>query len=440
MAVAIRKNLRNFIAVVVLVILALLTSYVIVQHQRLRIPILEAKPFELKADFQTAQAVVPGQGQTIDVAGVPIGEVQDVQLVSGVAQVTFGIDPKFLPIYKNATILMRPRTGLKDMFFELDPGTKSAGVIKGGGVVPLANTAPDVNLDEILAALDGDTRAYLRVLIVGAGQGLNGQAHNLGRLLGSVGPLNRDVARVSKLVAERRQNLADLVHNLSVLTKTVGQHSGDITQLVDSSNSALSAIAVQDPNVQRAIADLPGAVSKLRGAFGAITPFANALGPAFNDLRPFARNLPRLNSSVTDLANTVTPVIKNRIRPLVRTARPDIPPLRGAATKLSAATPKLTVVTRQINHLANMAAYNPGGANPPGSPGRDEGYLYWAAWLGHNGNLVFDSQDANGLFRRIYLTASCSNIRNLFNSSPLAPLIAGLDLGALTGPTGVCPP
>jgi phospholipid/cholesterol/gamma-HCH transport system substrate-binding protein len=436
MAYAIRKNLRNFIAIVVLLIVALLTSYVILQHQRLRIPILESKPFELKADFQTAQAVVPGQGQTIDVAGVPIGEVEDVQLVNGVAQVTFGIDRKYLPIYKNATILMRPRTGLKDMFFQLDPGSKSAGVVDEGGTIPLANTAPDVNLDEILAELDGDTRAYLRVLLVSGGQGLDGQSKNLGKLLGSVGPLNHDVARVSRLVAERRQNLADLIHNLSDLTKEVGKHSGDINQLITESNSALSAIAVQDPDVQRAIAELPGAVSKLHNALDATTPFANALGSAFNDLRPFARHLPAMNSSLTDLANTVTPVIRNRIRPLVRAARPDIPALRGAANKLAGATPKLTSLARQINHLGNMAAFNPHGAQAPGTPNRDEGYLYWVAWLGHNGNLVFDSQDANGLFRRIYLTASCANINNLLSSNPLAGTISGLD--RLTGVGDPC--
>ena len=37
--------------------------------------------------------------------------------------VTFGVDRDFLPIYKDATILLRPQTGLKDMFFEMDPGT-----------------------------------------------------------------------------------------------------------------------------------------------------------------------------------------------------------------------------------------------------------------------------------------------------------------------------
>ena len=146
----------------------------IVQNQRLRIPILEERPFELKAEFETAQAVVPGQGQTIRVAGVRIGDVEEVELVDGAGVVTFAIDREFLPIYRDATILMRPTTGLKDMFFQLDPGTPSAGEYEEGDDVPMANTAPDVNFHDILSALDADTQAYLRLLLVGAGKGLDG--------------------------------------------------------------------------------------------------------------------------------------------------------------------------------------------------------------------------------------------------------------------------
>ena len=112
----------------------------------------EEKPFELKAEFETAQAVVPGQGQTIRVAGVRIGDVADVALEDGRGVVTFEIERKYLPVYKDATILMRPTTGLKDMFFELDPGSSGSGEYEEGDTVPVANTAPDVNLDEILSA------------------------------------------------------------------------------------------------------------------------------------------------------------------------------------------------------------------------------------------------------------------------------------------------
>ncbi len=132
MATAIRKHARDFIAVAVLLVVALFVTGYIFEKQRLRIPILEEKPFELKAEFTTAQAVVPGQGQSIRVAGVKIGDVADVDVENGKGVVTFDIDRQYLPIYKNATILMRPTTALKDMFFELDPGSKSAGRVPGG--------------------------------------------------------------------------------------------------------------------------------------------------------------------------------------------------------------------------------------------------------------------------------------------------------------------
>ena len=60
-----------------------------------------------------------------------------------------------------------------------------------------------------------------------------------------------------------------------------------------------------------------------------------------------------------------------------------------------------------------MAAFNPRGKEPVGTADRDEGYLYWAGWLAHNGGSVYPLQDGNGLFRRIYFTASACNIQNL---------------------------
>jgi phospholipid/cholesterol/gamma-HCH transport system substrate-binding protein len=319
------------------------------------------------------------------------------------------------------------------MFFQLDPGSKSAGVIQDGGTIPTKNTAPDVNVDEILSALDGDTQAYLRLLLIGAGQGLKGQGKNLGHLIGSLGPLNRDLDRLNSMVAQRRHELADLVHNLGVLTKTIGQHKGDVTSFVKANNAALSAIGAQDPNVQRAISLLPSTFKTATNTFQKVKPFAQELGPAFNALRPFARHLDALNTSVRQTAIADTPIIKNQIRPFVRAARPALPPLDKAATRYAKASPKLTTLGREINHLANMAAYNPHGAQgcpggqcdpqPSGKPARDEGYLYWAGWLSHNSDTVFQNQDGNGLYRRVYFTASCLQVQNLLASSPLAPLV-----------------
>jgi phospholipid/cholesterol/gamma-HCH transport system substrate-binding protein len=419
MAVAIRKNLRNFIAIAVLFAVALGISYYILQQQRLRIPILEEKPFELKAEFETAQAVVPGQGQTIRVAGVRIGDVQDVEVEGGVGVVTFAIDRKYLPVYKDATILMRPLTGLKDMFFQLDPGTSSAGEYEEGETVPVSNTAPDVNLDEILEALDSDTQAYLKMLLVGAGKGLEGRDKELGKVLGSLGPINRDLERLNSEVAKRQSNIRNLVHNFNVLTGRVAQADDDLIELVSTSNSALGAIAEQDPSVRRAVELLGPTLTQAESTLNELASFAEVMGPTFNDLRPFARNLDEANGSLETLAREATPVLQNEIRPFVRSAREPVPDLRRAAERYSSAAPRLTVVGKKLNELTNMAAWNPdvdgdgNGQDPVGTSNRNEGYLFWAGWLGHNGNYIFNTADGNGPWRRIYFTAGCNQLVNI---------------------------
>jgi phospholipid/cholesterol/gamma-HCH transport system substrate-binding protein len=442
MGAAIRKHLRDFLAVAGLCAIALATVYVILQQQRLRIPILEQKPFQLKAEFETAQAVTPGQGQTVVVAGVKIGDISKVQLVDGKAVVTMDILRKFLPIYRNATALIRPRTGLQDVFIELDPGTKSAGNFNDGDTIPLANTAPEVNLDQVLSALDGDTQAYLRTLIVGAGQGLKGRSRDLGKLLGGLGPINSELARLNSEVATRRHNLARLIHNLNLLTGTIGQHGDELAQLVGSSNAALGAIAREDSHVQEAVRLLGPTLTTAHSTLVKTQPFARLLGPTFNHLRPFARNLDRLNASVRRVSAT-KPVIRNQIRPFVRAARAPVRELRPAARNLAKATPRLTDIGIEINRLGNMATYNPGGANPPGSANRDEGYLYWLAWLNHDANSVFQAADGVGFWRRFIVTQNCSTALSVLASSPLAPVVSGLTplSTILSGnPLAPCPP
>jgi phospholipid/cholesterol/gamma-HCH transport system substrate-binding protein len=441
MGKAIRDHLRDFIAILGLLVVALFVTYIIVQNQRLRIPLLEEKPFELKAEMTTAQAVTPGQGQTVRVAGVRVGDISSVDYENGHAVVTMAIDRKFLPVYKDATILLRPKTGLKDMFLELDPGTNydpnsNDDEFQNGGTISVANTAPDTNVDQILAALDGDTRAYLRLLLVGAGQGLNGRGKDLGKLLGSLGPINRGLARLNTEVAKRKDNLARLIHNMNLLWGRVGQDGQGIEQLVSASNHALGAIASQTPDVERTVSLLGPTLRTTRVALTKTDALATVLGPAINSLRPFARKLKPINDSLANLAKTTYQPIKNDIRPFVRNAREPVRNLRPASKNLVAATPRLTTLTEKLNKLFNMASYNPNGAESAGTPGRDEGYLYWLGWLAHVGNSTFSSQDAHGVYRHVFLIATCNTIKSILATSPFAPAVTGF--GQLFPAT--CPP
>ena len=84
----------------------------------------------------TAQAVTPGQGQTVNVAGVEVGEISRVRLEDGKAIVTLKLDEGDVPVYQDASVLLRPKTGLKDMVAELTPGTPEAGELPRGRADP----------------------------------------------------------------------------------------------------------------------------------------------------------------------------------------------------------------------------------------------------------------------------------------------------------------
>jgi phospholipid/cholesterol/gamma-HCH transport system substrate-binding protein len=415
---AIRKHLRDFAAIVALAAIATGVGGYVLANQRLRFP-WEGAPFRLKAEFATAQAVTPGQGQTVRVSGVRVGDISQVALKDGRAVVTMDLDPEYKGMVRtDATALLRPKTGLKDMFIELDPGTGRAPRAHAGWTVPIENTAPDVNPDEILSVLDDDTRDYLKLLIGGASQGLAGRGDDLRDLFRRFEPTHRDLERVNAKVAERHRNLRRLVHSLNQLNEELAGKDDQLASLVDSSSKVFRTFAAEQQNLGRTVDDLPGTLQQTTDTLGKVERFARVLRPTADDLRPPVKALDRTNAAVKPLAEEATPILATQIRPFVRDARPLVRSLRAPAQNLAASSPDLTSTFTVLNHFLNLAAYNENGRQGPTVAGRDEGYLFWLAWLQHNGAALFSSSDANGPFRPVTLGGTCTVLKELTSDNP----------------------
>src|SRR3954468_300314 len=450
---AIKKHTGDFVAILVLFAIALFSVGYIIYHQTARgtIPLFEEQPFKIKAEFSDAQAVTPGQGQTVRVAGIDVGKIGKVELKNGVAVVTLAIFPKFekkLNVRSDATALLRPRTGLKDMFVELDPGS-SGQVLKDGGTIPASNTSPDIDPDEVLSALDTDTREYLQLLIGGLGKGFKGNGNSLNAIFKRLGPTQRDLNRVASAVAERRTNLMRLIHNFGDLTNTLADKDGEITRLVQSSNAVFRSFAAANPQISQAIALLPSTLQQTKQTLVNVDSFSKVLGPSLESLRPAFRELNVANHAVLPFVKEAYPITKDKIRPFVRAARPYIGDLKPAAQNLATATPDLTGAFHELNRFFNIGAFNPNGREPvTGDPAkdakRDEGYLFWLGWTSHLTTSLFSTSDAQGPFRRALAGFSCSSIKALIHQTPLAEPLYGftntLADPSLCGNNQVTPP
>jgi phospholipid/cholesterol/gamma-HCH transport system substrate-binding protein len=128
---AISKHVRDFVAVVGLFAIAMAVLAYILTEQRLRFPLIEDKPFVIWVEMSNAQAVTPGQGQTVRVSGMRVGDIGEVKLREGRALVRLDLDREYSDlVHRDASALLRPRTSLKDMFIALDPGSPGEPLMK----------------------------------------------------------------------------------------------------------------------------------------------------------------------------------------------------------------------------------------------------------------------------------------------------------------------
>jgi phospholipid/cholesterol/gamma-HCH transport system substrate-binding protein len=419
-----------FIAMLVMIVVAVGIAGYILAHENFKlpgwVPVLGRSYYTLKADFQTAQAVTPGQGQAVTIAGAKIGEIASVDLHEGIATVTMKITPKYARIYRNATLLLRPKTQLQDITIEVNPGSPSAGKLKSGAVIPLQQTAPNVNFDEFLAGLDAETRSYLQELLAGAGEGLKNNASSLSATLKRFEPAARYGQLISQQLEIRHANIARSIHNFRLLMEALGSKDTQISQLVDASNAVFATFAKEEVNLQKTLHLLPGALKKTGAGLGKLATASDKVGPTLHALDPFAKALGPANEATRRLALKTTPIIKNEIRPFAREVLPVINELQPATKQFAVALPKLSVSFSVLNEFFNELAYNPG-------PSKG-GFLFFLDWGNHNLNSVLSTADAHGPLGRTIVYFNCEIIKIFKGVESVNPSVKVL-LGLLKPPT-----
>jgi phospholipid/cholesterol/gamma-HCH transport system substrate-binding protein len=413
---AIKTHSRDFIAIAVLLVLALATVAYILEHQPAFM--LGRSYYPVKAVFSTASAVEPGQGQSITIAGVEVGLIGGVELEDGRAVVTMDIFKRYAPIYRDATVLLRPRTPLKDMYLALDPGTRSAGAMPAGGTLGIASTQPDIDVDQILDSLDSDTRAYLLLLLSGGAQAFNGHgatgsrpsastAATLAAVFKRFGPLDRSTLSFTKLLATRSSSLRGAIHNLDLVASSLGSVDTQLASLVRQSNTNFAAISSQDEALEQGLSLLPGALKQTGSTLNSVQQFASASGGALQKLQPFAQELPAALSAVRGLAKNTTSAVANQLRPVA--SNPAIltlaKTLAPAASDLAKAVPALSSSFGVLNTFFNTLAHQ--------QPGGEQSYLFWGAWLAHNADSLTSLQDADGDVVQGQFLASCPALETL---------------------------
>src|SRR5947208_1734734 len=134
-----RRYGRYFAVLLLLWVIGLAAGGYIVINQRFPNPF--ASFVKVNGRFQSGAGVVPGLGEPVNIAGVNVGEITGTSLTGGQAEIHMELKPSQLPpphkLYRNASAVLFPKTPLKDMEVDINPGTPNAGLMPQNGTIPV---------------------------------------------------------------------------------------------------------------------------------------------------------------------------------------------------------------------------------------------------------------------------------------------------------------
>lgn len=288
-------------------------------------------------------------GAEVRIGGERAGDVQDVALDRSARQAVATLRLDRGTVGRGASARVRLRGMAGAVYVELSPGDRHAPLPDG----TLLRARPAVQLTDVVAAFDRDTRRALSRTLRGLGGGLDGRGTTLSRTLATapralagITPVLDALARPGELngLLGASTRLADAAAPAGddALGETVTGARVTFGALASRAGALADTLAAA-PALERATADvLPDADRLLTRAGDAavqLRPAVDALAASLPALRRVASRTPQL-ASLERLGRSALPAL--------RAVAPLVPAVRGPAAGLAAATPDISSLARYL--------------------------------------------------------------------------------------------
>lgn len=270
--------------------------------------------YRLNAQFATALNIHPKS--PVRIAGVDVGKVTKIKQEGKGGLVSMEIEPRGLPIHSDATLKIRPRIFLEgNWFIDLQPGSPTASTLSSGDTIPVTQTADPVQLDQVLDALNTDTRVNLQHFLIYFGEaltlkpdgaedaeqlpevrGLNGaqainRAYHLGpKALRGAAVINQAITGTDP------HDLSKLITSIGKVTAALNVHEQQLGELIGNFNTFFAALAAQSEPLRATVAELPSSLQNIDRGLAALDASFPPTKTFAHDILPGVRNT---NATVT---------------------------------------------------------------------------------------------------------------------------------------------
>ncbi|WP_431233163.1 MlaD family protein [Mycolicibacterium psychrotolerans] len=298
-----RRSLRAFSALLFTVTIGL-TAACSLDPTRLPVPGAYTPRHSYDINIEFASVLNLPARAKVDSGGVQIGVLDSVRLQGTTAVTTVEIagDTK-LPVATRAEL--RQATPLGDIYIALlPPEDKSGPVLRDGDTIPLGNTSPADNVEDLLRSMSN--------LVAG----------------GAIGTLQTTVVNVNKAFPQDPHELTRMQHTVAGVLNDLATNQDTIDQMLDGMENITSGFAANTQVFNRLVTEGPAKLQGLSAVTMAILNVVGAskdVGKLGGDLiNPIAGDLMQILSYITPMihtmatADTTIPVIADKFVALLR--------------------------------------------------------------------------------------------------------------------------
>jgi phospholipid/cholesterol/gamma-HCH transport system substrate-binding protein len=251
----------------------------------------KAKPYEIKVPFNEATQLA--EQSDVRISGVNVGKVQSIALAPNGRQAlaTVDVEDKYAPLPESTRAILRTKTLLGETYIELTPGDSEGPELADGGVVPEANIAESVQLDEIFRTFDPETRAAFQSWMQEAAVAINGQAQSLSAALGEFEPTFTDFDKLFRVLDSQRLAVSQLFRNGATTFRALRGREGELASLIQSSNAVFGTTARRNRDIEALFRAFPTFLDESKLTLTRLKGFSLNATPLFQQLVPAARQL-----------------------------------------------------------------------------------------------------------------------------------------------------
>jgi len=348
------RRARRSLVVIALGIAAALASIAVLVGQISGGSPLDAKQ-RLYVAVDNAKAVLADKNE-VRWAGVVVGRITGVKLDGDRALLTAEVSrDQARPIYRDATLRLRPQTALNDMYLDIrSAGTPRAGSADGV-VLDAGRTQTAVDVAEVLNVFSTNVSDRLHQALNELSVGLPDRGTQLRSAFAALVPFMRSVDRLASAIARRDTVTRRLVNRVGLITDELARRDQAVTRLVDTAGATFHTLGARREDLDRTLRELPPSLVRVRDSLGRLQHTLRETRPALAALRPAARRLPAGLDALRSLSGHLDPALHavrpaiGALQPLARDLGPAADALGDAFATLEPQTPRLDRVTAQVS-------------------------------------------------------------------------------------------